>query len=315
MRCAALERTELDRAGLAAHLAADEIRQVRRRAGELLVAERVHIVGAAAGLAHIGAVRQADALGDGDEHGVLVLEQAAHLRQERLDVKGHFGQIDEIDALAVLALGQRGRAGEPARVAAHDLDDRDQLLLVGEAVAVADDLLDGGGDVLRRAAVARCVVGQGEVVVDRLGHAEEALRLAGEQRVVGELLDGVHRVVAADVDEALDVELVENVEDLDVDVLILVDGGQLVAAGAQEGGRGALEDLDVQLVLDIVGQIDVLLIEQALDAVAHAVDLVEAAIHGRLEHARQAGVDDSRRAAGLSYDDVAFHVWGTSQSD
>ena len=58
------------------------------------------------------------------------------------------------------------------------------------------------------------MVGQGEVVVNRLGHAEEALRLAGEQRVIGELLDGVHGVVAADIDEALDVQLVENIENL-----------------------------------------------------------------------------------------------------
>ena len=123
---AALKRAEFHRAGLAAHLAADQVGQEGRRAGELLVTKGIHVIRAAAGLADIGAIRQTDALGNGDEHGILVRKQVANLAEEGFDIKGNLGEIDEINALAILALGQRGSAGQPAGIAAHDLDDGDE---------------------------------------------------------------------------------------------------------------------------------------------------------------------------------------------
>ena len=82
---------------------------------------------------------------------------------------------------------------------------------------------------------------------------------------------------------------------------------QLVAAGAQESGGRALEQLQIQLVLDMVRQVHILLIQEALDAVAHTVHLAETALHGGLEHASKAGVDDGGGAAGLSDNYVPFH--------
>ena len=151
------------------------------------------------------------------------------------------------------------------------------------------------------------MVGDGQVVVDGLGAADELLLRAGQQGIVKQLADGVHGIVAADVDEHFDVQLIQQFENALIDRLVLMDFGQLVAAGAQEGGRGAFEQFQVQFILDMLGQVHILLIHEALDAVAHTVNLVVAAFFGCLEHAREAGVDDGRGAAGLTDKYVTLH--------
>ena len=237
---ASLQCAELHGPGLAADLGAYHVGQIVGGAGELFVPKCVHVVRISRLLADIAAIGQLDALGDGHHHGVLLLQEISHLIHEIRNVEGKLRQENHIGTAAVLALGQRGGAGQPAGVAAHDLDDRDQFLLIGESKPIADDLLGGGGDVLGRAPIARRVVRQSQIVVDGLRHAHEFLGLSRQDGVIGQLLDRVHGIVSADVDEALHVQLVEDLENLHVDLLVLVDGRQLVAAGAEKGRRRPL---------------------------------------------------------------------------
>ena len=78
------------------------------------------------------------------------------------------------------------------------------------------------------------MVSEGQVVVYGLGHAQELLGMALQDRVIGQLLDCVHGIVSADVDESFDVQLVHDFEELLINLRILVDLRQLVTAGAQE---------------------------------------------------------------------------------
>ena len=64
-------------------------------------------------------------------------------------------------------------------------------------------------DVLGRRAVAGGVVGQAQVVVDGLGHADEPDAAADLGTVAAELGDGVHGVVAADVEQRADIVLIK----------------------------------------------------------------------------------------------------------
>ena len=50
------------------------------------------------------------------------------------------------------------------------------------------------------------MIGQDEIVVDRLGNADKADRAFDLRRIAGKLADGVHRVIAADVKEIADVQ-------------------------------------------------------------------------------------------------------------
>ena len=133
-------------------------------------------------------------------------------------LNGHFGQADHVHALAVVALGQSGGSGQPAGVAAHDLHHGDVLGAVNGGVT--DDLLHHHADVLGSRAVAGGVVGDHQVVVDGLGHAHKADVALDACAVICQLADGVHGVVAADVEEVADVQLLQDGEQLLVHSLI-----------------------------------------------------------------------------------------------
>ena len=302
---AALQGGKLDAAGLGVQIPGHDICQIAGGAGQGLVAEGIdcmHIVGQ---LADIAAILQLDAFGDGDDDAGLLLLHGTDLLHEVVHIEGHFGQADHVYALAVVALCQGSGGGQPAGVAAHDLDAGDVLGAVDSGVP--DDLLHHNADVLGSGAVAGGVVGDHQVVVDGLGHAHKADVALDALAVLGQLADGVHGVVAADVEEVADVQLFQNGEQLFVDGFVLVPVGQLVAAAAQKAGRRALEQLDVQIVRQHGGKIHHPLLQQTGNAIAHAVDDVCAAALAAFKDARKACIDDGSRTARLTNDCIFTH--------
>ena len=265
------------------------------------MAEGVHCVHIVGQLADVAAILQLDTFGNGDDDAGLLLLHHTDLLDEVIHVEGHFGQTDHVHALAVVTLGQRSGSGQPASVAAHDLDHGDVLGAVHGGVT--DDLLHHDADVLGGGAVAGGVVGNHQVV----GHAHEADVALDAVAVIGQLADGVHGVVAADIEEIADVQLLQNGEQLLIDGLIVVPIGQLVAAAAQEAGRRALEQLDVEVVGQILREIYDVFLQQTGHAVAHAVNDLRAAVLAALKDPRQTGVDDGSRAAGLANDCIFTH--------
>ena len=89
-------------------------------------------------------------------------------------------------------------------MASHDFNDGDRFLLIDRGVQ--RNFTDGCSDIAGSTAVSRRVIGQNEIVVDRLGNADKADRTFDLRRIAGKLADGVHRVVAADVKEIADVQ-------------------------------------------------------------------------------------------------------------
>ena len=146
-----------------------------------------------------------------------------------------------------------------------------------------------------------------QVVVVGFRHAHEADVALDALAVLRQLADGVHRVVAADVEEVADVQLLEDGEQLLVHSLVGVPVGQLVAAAAEEAGGGALEQLDVKVIGQQGGQVNDPLLQKTGYAVAHTVDDVCATALAALEHTRQTCVDDRGGAAGLANDCIFTH--------
>ena len=151
------------------------------------------------------------------------------------------------------------------------------------------------------------MVGEAQIVVDSLGHTDEPHTAAHLLPVAGQLCDGVHRVVAADVEHGTDVVLVKQGEQLDKRGGIGVRVGQLEAAAAQIAGRSTLEQLDAHAVIQQNVELQQLFLEQTLDAVLHAVHLVCTQTAGGFVYARKAGVDHGGRAAALTNDDILGH--------
>ena len=125
--------------------------------------------------------------------------------------------------------------------------------------------------------------------------------------VICQLADGVHGVVAADVEEVTDVQLLQDGKQLLVHSFIGVPVRQFVAAAAQEAGRRALEQFDVEVVRQQGGQIHHALLQQACNTVAHAVYDIGTAALAALEHTGQTCVDNGSRTARLTNDCIFTH--------
>ena len=90
------------------------------------------------------------------------------------------------------------------------------------------------------------MIGECKVVINGLGASYESDGGSGDDRIIGKLLDGIHRIVSADVDEAVDLELIEHLEDLLVKFLVLIDIGELITAGSQISRRCSLKKLRIK---------------------------------------------------------------------
>jgi hypothetical protein len=160
--------------------------------------------------------------------------------------------------------------GDPARVAAHHLDDQDAVVALGGGVepvyGVRRDL-HGGVE-------AEGHVRAAQVVVDRLGDADE-----GKPRLV-EAVGGAQRVLAADRDEAVQVER-RHVGADDLDAVLALEG---VGARGPEDGAAAGQDAARRLDREL----DVAVLERPSPAVAEADDGVAVHVDPLADH----GADD-----------------------
>ena len=145
------------------------------------------------------------------------------------------------------------------------------------------------------------MVGAEKVVVDGLGNAEDPALVAHLLHIAADLVAGVHGIVAAVVEEIADVIFLEDLQDaLEIGVVGL-GVGDLVAAGAQSGGRGVQQQFQLGRIFLVHNHQAV--VENAHDAVMRAVDLGDAvALQGGFDDAVGAGVDDGGGSAGLTDD-------------
>ena len=186
---------------------------------------------------------------------------------------------------------------------AHALDDGDHAGVID--VRVAGDFHDGRGDILGGGSVAGAVVGAEQVIVDGLGDAHDAALVANLLHILGDLVAGVHGVVSAVVAEIADIVLLEDLKNALVIGVVLVRVLDLIAAGAERGGRRVGQAIEFCAVFLVHAQQFV--VQNALDAVVRAVDLCDAVcVERSADAAVGAGVDDRGRSAGLADDQSAL---------
>ena len=191
-RTAALEVTQDDATRLEPGLLLDGIGDHRADASESRIAERVGVI----------IERERTAVGEpgplGDDHDAVLLPLRPPSRQDADQVgqvDRHLGHEDVVGARR-----DPGEAGDPARMAAHRLDDDDPAVALGRGPEPIDGLRD---DVDGRVETER-EIGHHQVVVDRLGDADD-----GEAEVVMQPERDAQRVVAADHDQGIQLEAAE----------------------------------------------------------------------------------------------------------
>ena len=297
MRAAALQQTKLNAADLGAGALLEQLRQLHGQTAELRMTEAVRRAGLSLG--NETAVGVMDALGNGDQHLAAVgLVDLVDVGIELLQIEVHLGEIDQIGACAERG-GKRSGARQPSGVTAHDLHDSDLRIVINGSVL--GDLHAARRDILRGAGKAGTVVRAVKIVVDGLGNAHHAAFVADLLAVFRDLVAGVHRVVAAVIEEIADVVLPEDLQNALVVRVVHIGILHLVAAGAELGGRGVQQQLQLRRVF-LVHDIE-LVVQHALDAVRGAVDLRDAlGVQTGADRAVSAGVDDGGGAAGLPDD-------------
>ena len=228
----------------------------------------------------------------------------------------HFARADEQDLtsahqqfanyqefLTLLGRCQRGAAGQPPGVAAHDLHDRDRAGVI--YTAVLGHFHAGGRYVLGGARKAGAVIGAEEVVVDRLGHAHHAAVPIVRLHIAADLVAGIHGVVAAVIEEVAHVVFPEDLQNTTVIRIVRVRVCHFVAAGAQLRRRRVQQQ--AELVRILLSDIIQAVIQNAADAMGRTVNVGNGIGFQRsLEHSVGAGIDDCSRPAGLPKDTRAF---------
>ncbi len=141
-------------------------------------------------LADIFSVSGLDTLGYRYRYDLFTRTRLIDLIDKVIVIENRLGQTDDIGTRAVLRTRQSCRTGEPARVTAHDLNYINRLVRI--SVRVADYLLHCRGNVLRRAAVPRSVVGHREVIVNRLGNADKRNVAFDNIGIFRQFVNGIH---------------------------------------------------------------------------------------------------------------------------
>ena len=243
------------------------------------------------------AVRVVATLGDADGAVAMLLYLGLDRRDEALLIELHLReQGDNRDAL-IRHQGPGG--GDPARVAAHDLDHEELGGGGAHGPHVKGCLQGGGGNVLGHGAEARAVVSDRQVIVHGLRHMDGLDRVAQGLGELGDLVAGVGGVAPAVVEEVTDVVSPEDLDQTLILALVGLQALQLVAARTEAAGRGIAERRDVLGGLQV--GVDQVLGQGADDAVAACVDvgdLVRVGAGG-LDHPAGRGVDHRSDTAGL----------------
>ena len=242
---------------------------------------------------HVGLCAGHCALGHGEDGEVLAAARAGFDRRGDLfDVIGDFGHQQDVRPAR-----DTGVERQPAGLVAHNLDDHAAPVAGGGGMDAVDDVR---GDVHGRMEAERHI-GHPDVVVDRLGQADDVEPFLAEQ------VGGLVRAVAAQAYEAVELHaLVVFLHGLDLVDVVLADDAHVAVGRALGAQDRAAQRQNAGKLLAAHGA--VVALNQAAVAILNADDLgVEHGIRGA-RNAANGGVEARAIAAAGQDADSSLHL-------
>ena len=156
------------------------------------------------------------------------------------------------------------------------------------------------------------MVGADKVVVDGLRHADDTHLVLVTLGVLGKLCNGIHRIVAANIEEIAYVVLLEDLKQAGINLFSALFAllGKLLSARAESRCGSVLKTGDVLFVCKNSTKIDKILAKKSLNAVAHTVESADSTAVGILvkktsDNTGKCCIDCRGRSAGLTYDSIS----------
>ena len=208
MRCAALSKAQLYRAHLTTYTVFHYALEHLSRSCKIFVSKYVHSTGLCA-CANVFTVSKSDSLGYRNKNGGMIFKSVFNVVYKSLFVEDTLGKIYKVGALAVKRCECR-RSGKPSRISAHDLNDSHSIHSI--YVYITYDLCDGSSHKLCGTAKSGRMIGSHKIVVYSLRNTYYTKLIIVRCRISRKLENGIHRIVAADIEEVSDIILFEDLE-------------------------------------------------------------------------------------------------------
>ena len=159
-----------------------------------------------------------NAFGYTDDQVVFCLKTFFQRSKERFLVKIRLRQINQHRVVLLEFAGKYGCCGQPAGMAAHDLNDGNRFCIINRSVQ--SDFTDGSSHIFCGTAESRCVVGEYQVVVDRFRNTHDTYINVVGSSIAGKLADRIHRIVSSYIKKVTDVHLFKFLKQQRIDRII-----------------------------------------------------------------------------------------------
>ena len=256
-----------------------------------------------------------DAFRENENDSFVVFVEFVKILEELIHIERNFRKIDESGTFAA-DFGKSGGACKPSCVASHNLDYNNGVAVIN--VNVLDNFRNGKGDIFCGRTETGAMVRSYKVIVDGFRNADDAAFIILGRHIFGNLVAGIHAIVAAVIEEIADIVFFEDFEDAFIVCVVLPEILEFVTAASDKGSGGCEHEFKGFGIL--FSHIDDIVVKNTADSVLCRKDLCDAFFaQCGFNDAVCAGVDYGSRTAGLTDKSCAdefahknfplFYVW------
>ena len=228
MCAAALQQTQFNAADLGAGSLLDHLSQQGGKSAQLRMTEAV--CGRGLCLRYKGTVGIVNSLRHCHHAIPFLLINTLHVCQKLLHVEVYLRKVNQIRACTI-GCGKTSSTSQPASVAAHNLNNANHASVIYPSILV--NLHAGGCNIFGSGSESGAMVCSEEVVVNGFRNSHDAALVTDFLHIFTNLIAGIHRVVAAIIEEIADIIFFEDFQDTLVICIIYIRIGHFIPAGAK----------------------------------------------------------------------------------